>query len=154
MSAKYATTGQQAANTSTPGKTTLEFHAVTAGVRRAWMYFLSFGFSGTPADNALRMQIMETTAAGTATAVVPTRLGGGADAVAVSVSGENHSAEPTITAASEKLDISLNQRTTYQWQAIPGGEFVIPATNLAGLLAKAFHASYTSPSEATIHFEE
>lgn len=153
MSAKYAGTGQDAAITTTPGTTAFEVHAITASLRRGWMYYLAFGFSGTPADIAIRMQVMETTAAGTATAVVPTKMQS-ADVASMMTAGENHSAEPTYTSATEKLDISLNQRTTYQWQAIPGGEFVWPATNVAGLGVKCFHASSTVAAEATVHWEE
>lgn len=153
MSAKYAGTGQDAAITTTPGTTAFEVHAITATLRRGWLYYFNFGFGGTPADIAIRMQVMATTAAGTATAVTPKALQS-ADVASMMTAGENHSAEPTYTAASEFFDVAMPQRSIFQWQAIPGGELVWPATNVNGIGIKCFHASSTVDAECTAHWEE
>ena len=151
--ASYAGTGQDAAIAASPGTTAFEVHAITASLRRGKLFFWQFGFGATPADIAVRVQMMATTGAGTATAVVPTLLDP-ADVASLMTAGENHSAEPTYTAASEKFDIASPQRAIYQWQAIPGGEIVWPATNVNGLGVRAFHASATPDIEVTAHWQE
>ena len=46
--------------------------------------------------------------------------------------GENHTIEPTYTAAAIVLMIPLNQRATFRWVAAPGSELVAPATAANG----------------------
>lgn len=151
MARMYAATGQDAAVAASPGTTAL---GITGGTTvRASIYDVVVGYGGTPADNALRFQAQRITTAGTSTAVTPAPLDS-QDPAAVMAAGENHSAEPTYTAATELIDISLNQRATFRWVAAPGGELVTPATASNGIGFRSFHASYTGSSEVTAHWQE
>lgn len=152
MADKYAVTGSQSANTSTPGKTTLNlFNPGTT--KRGQIYDVMISASGTPADNALMWTLQRTTAVGTEGAgVVPTPIDGGA--ASILDGAETHSAEPTFTAATELWQQMLHQRATWRWVAAPEGKLLIPAATSNGIAARAFHASYTGASEATFHFEE
>ncbi|MBA2706340.1 MAG: hypothetical protein H0U59_00865 [Gemmatimonadaceae bacterium] len=151
MAKRYASTGQDAACAASPGTTALT--VVSAATVRPELYDVVTGYSGTPADNALRFQLMRFTAAGTVTAVVAIALDP-ADPAALATSGENASVEPTYTAASELLDIALNQRATFRWVAAPNGELVAPATAANGIGSRSFHASYTGANEVTFHWNE
>ena len=68
--------------------------------------------------------------------------------------GKNHTAEPTYTASTELLTIQNNLRASQRWVAAPGFELVIPATNLAGIGAKAIHASSTAEVSVTFMWLE
>ena len=68
--------------------------------------------------------------------------------------GENHTVEPTYTAAKELLEVPLNTRATFRWAAAPGSELVIPATNDAGIGWVCFHASATTDYRVTAMHEE
>lgn len=151
MAARFTASGSQ--NLSSSAITALELHAVTAALRRAWIEDVIIGDIGTPADLAVLHTLQRSTAAGTATAVVPTRKDL-ADAEADSVAGENHTAEPTYTSTEELLEIPLNTRAAFRWVAPPEGELVIPATNVAGIGAHAIHASATTEWRVTATFRE
>lgn len=152
MPGKYAATGANVLAPS-PGKTALNVFQ-TSNTRRGRLYDVMFGSSGTPADAAFRWQLMRSTAVGTEGAgVVPIALDPG-DPAALYDGAEGHSAEPTYTAATEFLDLSLNQRASWRWVAAPGGEIVGPATASNGWGIRAFHASSVVASEAIMHWEE
>ena len=146
----YAATGQLAA-VSTAYKTALRVTGGTGG--RTRLFDLLIGASGTPADNALTWTLMRHTAAPTDTAVTPTPLDP-ADVAARAAAGENASAEGTVTAGSELLELPINQRASYRWVASPGGELVIPATASNGISGRVKSAAYTGAAEATIQFNE
>jgi hypothetical protein len=96
--------------------------------------------------------VQRCTAAGTSTAVVPQPLDP-ADATTEMDAGENHTIEPTYTAAAILLQIPLNQRATFRWVAAPGGELVAPATasNGLGIISPTGSAVVVS---AQLHVEE
>lgn len=152
MADKYAATGSQDVTTATPGDTSL---AVLAGTtKRGYLYDFVLTCGGTPADNAIQWLARRLTAVGTEGAgVVPIALDPGSPA-AILDGAENHTAEPTYTAASELFDQLINQRAAFRWVARPGGELVIPATASNGIGFTAFHASYTGSAEVTAHWEE
>ena len=125
---------------------------IAAATRRLKLYDLLVGSEATPADNPFTWLIRRCTTVGTATAVTPQALDP-ADPASICTANENYSAEPTITANSELLDIPLNQRATFRWVASPGGELVVPATANNGLLLSTPVASAVLVS-ATAHFSE
>lgn len=151
MAARYSASGSQ--NLSSSAISALEIHAVTAALRRAWVSEFSIGDVGTPADNAVLHTAQRSTAAGTATAVTPTRVDL-ADAESDSVVGENHTAEPTYTSTEELFEQPLNTRAAFRWVAAPGYALVIPATNVAGIGWHSIHASATTEWRVTALFEE
>ena len=151
MADQYIAKGDQ--NLAATAITALEVHAVTGHLHRAHVNEVLVGSDDTPADVAYEVTLQRTTAAGTATAVTPTPLDLGAPASYLTV-GKNHTAEPTYTANTELMQIPLNLRATYRWVARPGGELVIPATNLAGIGAKGIHASSTAEFTVTMAWVE
>jgi hypothetical protein len=97
--------------------------------------------------------VRRSTAVGTEGAgVVPAPIDG--DAASILDGAEDHTAEPTYTAATELLDQIINQRAAFRWVAAPGGALLIPASANNGIGFCAFHASYTGSAEVTAHFEE
>ena len=149
MPARYSATGAQGTTTATPGDSTLGIGSGTD--QRPQLYDWTSGFGGTPADNAIQTLLRRMTALGTSTGVVPVSVDNSGVA-SLTTCGEDHTVEPTYTAASELFDQIINQRATYRWVAAPGGEIVLPATANAGVGWTAFHASYTGSHEVTAHF--
>ena len=120
--------------------------------RRGKWYDIILGAEATPADNAFRYVLQRCTAAGTSTAVTPQPLDP-ADAATEADAGENHTIEPTYTAAALLLVVALNQRATFRWVASPGGELVYPATASNGI-GVATPTSSAVAISSTIHFVE
>lgn len=139
--------------TSGTNKTML--HIAGTAATRGEIYDVLFSSASTPADAMIRVAIQRITAIGTeGAAVVPAPLDL-ADAAAVIDCGENHSAEPTYTAATEMLDQSFHQRATLRFVPVPGGELIIPATANAGFGLKTLAVTSGTPQvEATVHFRE
>ena len=100
--------------------------------RRFEIYDLVVGSEAAAADNPFLYVLQRCTTAGTSTAVVPQALDP-ADAATEMDAGENHSAEPTYTAAAILLEIALNQRATFRWIATEGGRLIAPATASNGI---------------------
>lgn len=100
--------------------------------KRMKLYDAILGAQGTVADNPFLYTFQRCTAAGTSTAVTPQPLDP-ADAATEQDAGENHTIEPTYTAAAILLNIALNQRATFRWVAAPGSELVTPATAANGI---------------------
>ena len=146
---KYAATGTQ--NVATPADSTLGLAATAA--QRLWIHYFCLSSQGTPADNAILWTFQRFTAAGTSTAVVPIALDP-ADPASVGVAGENHTVEPTVTAAAELWENAVNQRATLQFFSPPGAEFVMPATAANGAVWQPLHASFTGLVETTAHWTE
>lgn len=156
--AKYAIgtgiAGTQQAMTSTY-KTLFSLTAATGAttLRRGWIYDIMFGADGTPADNVLTFKVDRQTTVGTGTAAAPAPLEVG-DAAALLVGTANHTIEPTVTAATQIIELPMNQRASYRWAAAPGGEIVIPATNVAGIGLRAKSPAYTGTVGGSAHFYE
>ena len=122
--------------------------------RRLRIYDIILGSEATPADAAILWTVRRCSAAGTSTAVVPQNLDP-ADATTEYDAGENHSIEPTFTAAAILLNVPLNQRATFRWVAAPGGELVMPATASNGFGIETDTISTGTPViTATCHAEE
>jgi len=120
--------------------------------RRGKWYDITFGSQAAAADNPFLYTVQRFTAAGTSTAVVPQPLDP-ADAATESDAGENHTVEPTYTAAAILLNIALNQRATYRWQQDPAYGLVYPATASNGLGIQTTVSSAVIIT-TTVHYEE
>lgn len=152
MAAKYSIGGSQ--NLASSEITALSIAAVTATLRRAWVYEFIVGENVTaPADNAVLHTAQRFTASGTDTAVVAARLDV-ADAESDMNCGVNHTGEPTYTATEELLQIGMNTRATFRWVAAPGGMLVIPAVNEEGIGWSSVHASSTALWHVSAMYEE
>ena len=146
--------GTQQANTTTY-KTQVSITAATGAttLRRGWVYDVTFGTDGTPADNTVTYKIDRQTTVGTQTSITPAPLDT-SDAAALLVCGGNTTVEPTITASTILLEVATNQRATYRWVAVPGSELVVPATNVAGLGARSKSPAYTGTTLVSWQFRE
>jgi hypothetical protein len=100
--------------------------------RRLEIYDCLFGSEAAAADNPFLYVLQRCTAQGTSTAVIPQPLDP-ADAATEQTAGQNHTVEPTYTAAQILLEIPLNQRATFRWIATEGGRLVTPATGANGI---------------------
>lgn len=156
--AKYAISngnaGSQGVNTTTY-KTQWDITAATGAttLRKAWIYDLTFGADGTPADNQVSYVVNRQTSTGTRTVAVPPPIDS-SDAAALIVVGVNTTIEPSITAATQLLEIATNERATYRWVAAPGSELVVPATNVAGLGGRSKSSAYTGTTLLSALFYE
>ena len=153
MADRYAATGQQAAVEASPGETILSlFSPVTT--HRAEMIYFSLGASGVQADQTQIGQLQRTTVQGTEGAgVVPTAFDPAAPA-ALMDAGENHSVEPTFTAATELWEEPVHIRNTIQIQLQPDGHFIIPAVVAAGITMRSFSSNYVGAANNTMHYLE
>lgn len=145
--------GGSAQNLAATYKTIVALTAATATLTSAKIYDVLIGTLGTPADNVVQWDISAQTAAGTSTAVTPTQLDP-TNRAAGTVASVNFTAEGTITAASSVFNIGINQRASYRWVAAPGGEIIIPKTNLAGFALRALSPAYTSTVSGQMNFSE
>lgn len=147
--AKYATDFTRTASTTASVGTLV---ADATRPRRQKWYDLVMGSHASAADNPFLYVMQRCTAAGTSTAVTPQPLDP-ADAATEADAGENHTIEPTYTAAALLLNIPLNQRATFRWVAAPGGEMVTPATASNGI-GVATPTSSAVAIEVQLHHEE
>ena len=138
--ARYSASGSQNLPASSTPITALTI-ASQSTVHRNIIYDIVIANVGSPADLVTLHTLQRITNPGTAGSAVTPSLLDIADRASQSAVGENHSSEPTYTSATELLEIPLNHRATFRWVAAPGGELITPATNNAGIGAKAVHAS-------------
>jgi hypothetical protein len=95
------------------------------------------------------------TAPGTSTALTEIALDSNAPTAQLET-GDNHTVEPTYTANQILLQVAVNQRATFRWVAVPGGEFWIPATadNGIGVSGSEVAAANNPEVECDIYWEE
>jgi hypothetical protein len=134
---------------------TLELGSMIADAtrpRRGKVFFATFGSEAAPADNAFLYQVQRCTTGGTSTAVTPQALNP-ADAATEFDAGQNHTVNGTLTANAFVLQVPLNQRSTFRWEAGIYGELIWPATasNGFGILTPTSSAVVIT---ATIHVDE
>ena len=149
--ARYSASGSQ--NLASSAITALTIAAQSTAHRNI-IYDITIGNVGAPADLVTLHTIQRITAVGTAGSAVTPSLLDISDRASQSAVGENHSSEPTYTAATELMEIPLNHRATFRWVAAPGGELITPASNNAGIGAKALHASATTEWRVGVMWEE
>lgn len=135
---------------------TLEVGSMTADAtrpRRAKVYFATFGSEATPADNAFLWQVQRCTTQGTVGSAVTPQPLDPADAATEFDAGQAHTVNGTLTANAFLLQVPLNQRSTFRWEAGIYGELVWPATasNGFGVLTPTSAAVVVT---ATFHVDE
>lgn len=142
-------------NLTTTYKTLLDITAATGAttLRRGWIYDIMVGTDGTPADNAINWKVDRQTSTGTRTSHTPAQVDA-ADAAALLTCGVNTTIEGIVTDQTGLVQLGVNQRASYRWVAYPGGELVVPATNVAGIGIRAKSPAYTSTATACAHFWE
>ena len=133
---------------------TTQVGMTSAATIRPKIYDLICGSDATPADNAAEYNLQRHTAAGTSTAFTPVALDP-ADPTSLAAAGQNHSVEPTYTAAALLLEWAQNQRATFRWVAAPNSELVLPATaaNGASVITVTVAGSAVN-TNFQIYFEE
>ena len=151
MAARYTASGDQTLTTTAVTALTVGSNATTAN--RLYLEEYSLQNVGTPADLVTLHTLQRVTALGTGTLVTATKKDM-ADRVAQAACAENHTAEPTYTAAEELYEDGLNHRGKYRWVAGPGQEVVVPATVAAGLGFKALHATAVTDWRALAAWRE
>ncbi len=142
-------------NLTTTYKTLVQVTSATGAttLRRGWVYDISVGIDGTPADNVINWVVNRNSTVGTATTHVPTPLDAG-DAACLLVGRVNHTIEGTVTDQTGLLQVAANQRASYRWVAAPGGEFIIPAVDVNGIGVRAKSPAYASTATASMAFWE
>ncbi len=148
MGRRYSGNGDQAVGTNA---TVLGLTSATTV--RPKLYDLIIGCGATPLDLATIFHLERYTVAGTSTSFTPIALDPG-DPAALAAYGYNHTVEPTYTASSILMKLSLNQRATFRWVASPGGELVLPATAANGIGLQSQSSGGTAIHEATMFHEE
>src|SRR3990167_3025116 len=108
------------------------FSADATRPRRGELVDLILGSEAAAADNPFLFVLQRCTAAGTSTGVVPQPLDP-AECATEMDAGENHTVEPTYTAAAILLEVPLNQRATFRWQETARGGLIFPATASNGI---------------------
>ncbi len=121
--------------------------------RRAKLFEIIVGSAATPSDDATEFNVLRLTVVGTGTPVTPVPLDP-ADGVATWEIESNHTVEPTYTAASEVLALSVHQRATVRWVAAPGFELIAPATQNNGLGLRSITTTTGYEVQSTFIFEE
>ena len=150
MGRRYSIDGEQ--NIASPDDTCLIL--TTGGTpNRPEIYDGWLGSEGTPADSAIVWYLGRSTAAGTSTAVTPQALDS-ADPAASATAGENHTVEPTYTAAAILFRLGLNQRASHKINFDPQSPIKLPVTANNGVGLYPNHASSTILVSATLWFLE
>jgi hypothetical protein len=158
--AKYAVSNfvngsDQRQNLTTTFKSQITVTAATGAttLRKAWIYDFSVGCDQTPADNAIGWCVDRQSSLGTGTTQVAPPLET-TDAAALIVCTVCHTIEPIVTATTKLWEMGINQRAGYRWVAYPGGEFVVPATNVTGIGLRALSPAYTGKVNAALNLWE
>lgn len=147
MPRRYSIDGEQ--TVASPTDTCLTLTGGTTN--RPEIYDGWIGTEATPADNAIVWYMGRTTAAGTGTTVTAQALDSG-DPAAIGVAAEDHTSEPTYTAAAILFRLGLNQRASHKLNLDPNSPLRIPATANAGIGLYPVHSSFAGLVSATIWF--
>lgn len=148
------------ATNTTTAKTMASVHVTTGAttLRRLAIFDTTFGASTTPADTVVTYQMDRSTTAPTGATPVPANIDGDVAIVSLATPINAATIEPTVGLAGNLLNVYVNQRATYRWVCAPGAEFIVPATNLAGigLRSTGFAAggSYAGATNGTIMWRE
>jgi len=147
MASRYAAEGSVAV----AGDTALAMTG-SATIRGA-IYYVALGSESAPADATIVAVVKTTTADGTSTAVTPVPLDAG-DRAALCTAGQTYTAEPTYTGV-PLLNITMNQRSHYQFYAQEGGEFLSnPAAGDGFGLQITTFSTGTPTMSAVFHWKE
>ena len=125
-----------------------------AGVSRGKIGNIILSSGATPDDHANNFDVKRTTGVGTeAGGHTPVPLDPDTKPSAFDA-GYGHSVEPTETANSELLALSLNQRASISWLANPGSELIMPATTNNGISIVRRSSTGLYVVDCTVIFEE
>ena len=150
MARRYAETGTE--NAAAALQSCLNVQG-TAAIRPE-IYDIMVGQDGSPpADNAVVWDLSRFTVAPTDTGVVPVALDP-TDPAATAVAGENGGTTGTFTAATEFIDLPVNQRASYRWVAAPGGHIICPASTSDGVGMRVSSPAYTGTAKCSFHHVE
>lgn len=131
------------------------FRSAATPTSRAKIYEILLGSVATPADAATKFRVLRTTAVGTENdGFTPVNLDPAGPASASDFGRGAFSVEPTKTANSELLLLSMNQRATVRWVAAPGKELLLPATQNNGACVESASSTVTTAHECAVFFEE
>ena len=147
----YTVNGPSA--TGTANKTAVTIIGATVRPR---VYEFSVGVKTDPntTDQQLEGALQRFTAAGTAgSSPTPLPVDPG-DTASVTTAGITHSAEPTYTATGVLMGMTMNQRAVFRWVAVPGMEFMAPATAANGIGLKNVAITATAIINGNIQFQE
>jgi len=152
MSRGYTVNGPSATGTSLKTAVTV---VATAAVRpRIFEFAVGILTNPNATDQQLEFALQRFTAAGTAgSSATPLSIDPG-DVAAIATSRITHSAEPTYTATGFLFDQAMNQRAMFRWVAVPGYEFMAPATAANGIGLKNVLVTATSVITGTIMWME
>lgn len=117
---------------------------------RPKMFGLIIGCGLSTSDQASIFYVQRTTALGTPAGTITPASHDPSFAMSnVGMGYGAYSAEPTYTASTILMQIPLNQRYTYHWQAFEGCELVIPATANNGLGVKTLSTTSSQDHQVT-----
>ena len=150
MGGKYSTTGNENAVTAAY---TSALSIQAEATFRSQVYDVTMSQDGAVGDQMLTWTLNRFTVAPTDTAVVPVALDEGEPA-AVSVTGENASAEGTQTAATEFFEIGVHMRQTVRFYFNEAERILLPANATDGVSLRVKAAAYTGAAKGGIHFQE
>lgn len=146
-------------NVASTLKTFLDVQATTGQLRRGALYEYTVAASDVPngTDCPIVGDMSRMTAEGTAVTMtinpnVP--LDTGTISGALSTSKGNHTGEPTITAQSQLDYVSFNQRATWRWVSVQGGELWYPGVAASGLALRLRSPNYASTVTVSFKFTE
>lgn len=144
---------QQALTTTFKSLVTAASSATTKRVR---VFEIKCGQNGTPAstDVSIEFDVSAVTAAGTGTAITPTKFDPG-DGAALTSCLANLTVEPTVTANSAVWSAGGNQRAPFYWAALTdSAQLIGPATSAAGWTLRSKSPGYTGTALGALSFEE
>lgn len=146
MARRYTSNGTAAAGTNLA-----QLCLTSATTVRPGIYDVVWGVDAgaAPADLGIGLELIRTTAAGTA-------AGAGDDVAldedgpaALASTGQGvFSVEPTKTATGILLTVPMNSRATFRWVAAPGSELQIQASATDGIAANCLAISSGTPNIA------
>lgn len=139
--------------TGTANKTAVSIVGGTTTRLRIGEFSVGLTTAPNSTDQQLEFGIGRWTAAGTAGSAPTPNPVDPADVASTGTAGITHSAEPTY-ASTYFLDNAMNQRAMFRWVAVPGYEFVNPATATTGIALKNIAITATSVILGTILFYE
>ena len=125
-----------------------------AGVSRGKIGNIILSSGAQPDDQSNKFDVKRTTGVGTeAGGHTPVPLDPDTKPSAFDA-GYGHSVEPTETADSELVALSLNQRASISWLANPGSELIMPATTNNGISVVRRGGTGLYVIDCTVIFEE
>lgn len=147
----YSLSGPSA--TGTANKTAVAVGSTTAVRPRVYEFSIGLTTAPNTTDQQLDWAIGRFTAAGTAGSTPTPNPVDPGDVAAVASGAITHSAEPTY-AATYLMENAINQRGMFRWVAVPGYEFIAPATAANGIGLKNVAIAATAVVLGNLMFME